>query len=276
MQIINWRLKATEQLKKHSITSAALDAEVLLSFVLKKSKEYILSSPKIELTEKQMERLKGLISRRNKGEPIAYLTNNKEFYGLEFYVDENVLVPRPETELLIETVLQNVEKQSSLIIADIGTGSGCIAITLAKYLPNISILATDISESAILVAKKNAENHSVINRIKFMQGNLLNVLDNPVDIIIANLPYLPKSEYKKEISFEPKQALFGDNNGMEYLETIIKQAPLKLNKDGIMLLEIHPPQSIQVKKIAKEAFPNATIQIKEDLAKKDRFIIIKR
>ncbi|MBU0613278.1 peptide chain release factor N(5)-glutamine methyltransferase, partial [Patescibacteria group bacterium] len=84
------------------------------------------------------------------------------------------------------------------------------------------------------------------------------------------------SEYKKEISFEPKQALFGDNNGMEYLETIIKQAPLKLNKDGIMLLEIHPPQSIQVKKIAKEAFPNATIQIKEDLAKKDRFIIIKR
>ncbi|MBU0612548.1 peptide chain release factor N(5)-glutamine methyltransferase, partial [Patescibacteria group bacterium] len=239
MQIINWRLKATEQLKKHSITSAALDAEVLLSFSIKKSREFILSHPEAIIIKSQLKSLDKLISRRKEGEPIAYLTNNKEFFGLNFYVDKDVLVPRPETELLVEIVLNNVETDSTVTIADIGTGSGCIAIAIAKNLSKTKISATDISKHALAIAKKNSIKHGVANQIEFKHGNLLDALESPVDIIVANLPYLPGSEYKKEISFEPKQALFGDNNGMEYLETIIKQAPLKLNKDGIMLLEIH-------------------------------------
>jgi release factor glutamine methyltransferase len=275
MQISNWLQEAIVKLNKHAITSATLDAEVLLSFVIKKPREFVLSHPEMVLTKEQIKSLEKLIDRRSKLEPIAYLTNHKEFFGLDFYVDKNVLVPRPETELLVETVIGNIESDSSVTIADIGTGSGCIAIALAKNLPKTKIFATDISKSALMVAKKNAEKHKIANQIEFKHGNLLDVLDNPVDIIIANLPYVPRSEYKKEISFEPEQALFGDYDGMEYLETIINQAPSKLTEGGIIVLEIHPPQSSEVKKIAQDYFPESNIQIKKDLAKKDRIVIAK-
>lgn len=274
MQINNWLKEATEKLKKHSITSAALDAEVLLSFIMKKSREYILSHPETVLMEEQIKSLNQLIDRRKKGEPVAYLINQKEFFGLDFYVNKNVLVPRPETELLVEAVLSHVKNDFSYTIADIGTGSGCIAVALANKLPKARIFATDISRQALAVAEKNAKTYKVESQIEFRHGNLVDALEIPVDTIVANLPYLPKSEYKKEISFEPDQALYSKNEGMEYLETIMKQAPSKLNRDGAMILEIHPPQSTEIKKIAQEIFPTANIQIEQDLAGKERIISI--
>ncbi|MFA6271879.1 MAG: peptide chain release factor N(5)-glutamine methyltransferase [Patescibacteria group bacterium] len=275
MQIINWQREATQELVNHSITSATLDAEVLLSFVLKKPKEYILSHPEIILTQKQQTTLDKLIKRRTELEPVAYLTNNKEFYGLDFYVDKNVLIPRPETELLVETVLKEIKNDLTITIADIGTGSGCIAIAIAKNLPQAKIIAVDISNPALTVAKKNAKKYGVKKQIRFVCGDLLKKLNDPVDIIIANLPYVPKNEAKKEISFEPKEALFGENDGMEFLEKIITQSKTKLNENGVILLEIHPPQADKISSFARNTFPDADIIILKDLANKERILSIK-
>ncbi|MFA6391749.1 MAG: peptide chain release factor N(5)-glutamine methyltransferase [Patescibacteria group bacterium] len=274
MQINNWLRVATLKLKTSSIPSAALDAEVLLSYVLNKPKEYIFSHPEITLTKKQTSILDRLIKKRAQFEPVAYLTHNKEFYGLDFYVDKNVLIPRPETELLVDAVLNDLKNNSSVIIADIGTGSGCIAVAIAKNMPKVTVIASDISKKALAVAKTNAKRLGVENQIRFVHGDLLNVIDTPVQIIIANLPYLPMSEQKKEISYEPKQALFGKNSGLEFLEKIIEQSPGKLKAGGKMILEIHPPQSMQIESYVHNIFPEANIKIIKDLAGKERILSI--
>ncbi|MFA6525607.1 MAG: peptide chain release factor N(5)-glutamine methyltransferase [Patescibacteria group bacterium] len=275
MQISNWQKEAVKVLINHSITSAALDAEVLLSFVLKKPKEYILSHPEIILTKNQQVTLDRLIKKRTQSEPVAYLTNNKEFYGLDFYVDENVLIPRPETELLVDTALKEINYDSTVTIADIGTGSGCITVAIAKNLPQTKIIAVDISRPALAIAKRNAKSYGVEKKISFVYGDLLNKLKVPVDIIIANLPYVPNSEAKKEISFEPKIAVFAENYGMELLEKIITQSKTKLSKNGMMFLEIHPPQAEKISVFAKHNFPGAKISILKDLANKERILSIK-
>jgi len=262
---------AIKKLKLKKNKTAALDAEVLLAFILKKPKEFLYTWPDKKLTADQTKKFQALISRRTGGEPVAYLIKNQEFYSLDFYVDKRVLIPRPETELLIEEVMEYVMNQK-LKIADIGTGSGCIAVALAKNLPAAKIIATDISKKALAVAKKNAGKHKA--KIDFFYGNLLQPLinkKNKIDIIVANLPYL-----KKPLPFEPKTAFVGGKDGLEIYEKLIQQIANYKLRSKLILLEIDPRQIIKIKKIISKYLPQAKIEIKKDLAKLARTVVIKQ
>ncbi len=285
MTIQSALLSAYQKLALHSdTTSAHLDAEVLLSHVTKKPKGYLISHQQKKLTTNQYQKFTRLINRRVKQTPIAYLTNHKEFYGLDFFVNEHVLIPRPETELLIEESvaavrnLQADDKSKKIILADIGTGSGCIAVTLAKYLPNIKVYATDVSDAALNVAKKNAQTHKVSSRITFTKGNMLLALKKtlqrvPLNIIVTNLPYLTKNELRN-VPHEPRQALYGGKMGFEYIEKLIMQAA-ELDPVPVLLLEIAPTQVKIVDYIVERQLPEKKITFHKDLAGHNRVVKIK-
>ncbi len=323
---------AYQKLKNKNIKTSALDAELLLSFVIKKPREYILAHPEIKLTKRQFEKYNNLIKQRAKQVPIAYLTKQKEFYGQKFYVDERVLVPRPETEIIVDEVLCHCEESRALgtawqsknskdsfsaswriamtNIIDIGTGSGCIIITLAKELDgqkNIKFFATDISKDALTVARKNARLHGVNKKINFLDENLLKPILSFPDligesrnstnikniIITANLPYLTPAEIKNSpsIKHEPKLALVAGKDGLKYYRELAKQVKqlyhcekgLKTRKQSLsarrtgcpkitLICEIGETQGKEMKKIFSFA---KSIKIKKDLAGLDRIAIIK-
>lgn len=271
---------AFDKLAKHKITSAALDAEVILSFVLNKPKEYLFAHPKNQLTTRQLVKFKKFVRRRCRLEPVAYLTGTKEFYGLDFFINKNVLIPRPETELLIEEVIKYINKLPTtnykLTIADIGTGSGCIAITLKKLFPNTEMNAVDLSAPALATARRNARFHKV--KIKFYRGRLLAPLSGrPPDIIVANLPYLV-SDYKNSSNFsslkyEPRIALDGGRTGLEIYEKLFCQIK-KSSMPKAIFCEIGPAYQKKLKKIINNYFPDSSVEIKPDLAGLPRLLII--
>jgi len=277
------------ELKKHNIKFPHLDAEILLSFVLKKPREFLLTYPEFQLTKAQLNSFNKLISRRIKGEPVAYLTGKKGFYGLEFLVNKDVLVPRPETELMIEEALKTIKtKQTKLILIDVGTGCGCIIITLARLISNQQQIAgyklygLDVSKKALSVAKQNVKFNRIKEKIHFLQGNLLepilkkskfSINKNSEILILANLPY-GWSAWKNNSSadtiglkFEPKIALFTGKNGLELYEKLLIQLKTieETNTDITAFLEIDPRQMVGIKKMIKKLLPNANIEIKKDL-----------
>jgi len=298
---LNW---AEKELKKAKIKSYKLDALVLLSFVLNKPKEEILASQNTEISPKRLGNYKSLIYRRSCHEPIAYLTGQKEFFGFNFKINKSAFIPRPETELLIEEVLKEIieeEKRKAkqtgelflinkntklpfnlsfkkLIICDVGTGSGNIAITLAKYLPRSKIFAIDISEKALRLAKENAKLNKVKN-ITFLKGNLMEPITLKSDIICANLPYISKKEIKnlpQEIkNYEPKESWFGGKDGLEVYRCLIPQLKSKIKPGGKVFLEIGWNQSKKIIELLKKYFKNAHIKIKKDLSKRDRIVIVR-
>jgi len=243
--------ETTSKFKKNNINTPALDTEILLCSAIHKSRAFLFTHPEFELSDKQLKKFKLMIQRRLNREPIAYITNKKEFYGREFYVDKSVLIPRPKTEAIIENSklkitnlikIKNYKLKISVI--DIGTGSGCIIITLAKKLANrnINFIGIDISADALEVAKKNAKKHKVNHLIKFYQGNLLTPILNhqfPISnfqflIIIANLPYITPKKYQTlqpEITkYEPKTALLTPNNDPNYYYKKLDNQIKKLKK----------------------------------------------
>ncbi len=311
-------LTATKALKKRS-ASPTLDAEVLLSFAINQPKEYILAHPEKQLTIAQEKKFRQLVARRSKGVPIAYLIGHKEFYGLDFVVNKSALIPRPETEMLVAEVLKQIPNSQfpmtnqipnpndkNFIIIDVGTGSGCIAITLAKLFPQAKIFALDISKNALQVARQNARRHKVNKQIKFIKNNLLKKFpipnfsrhsgiplaagqfpikskrQNPNDqiIIVANLPYLTKKQLAEpSIKHEPRAALYGGKDGLEYYEKLFKQisqfgAQVFECSSVQVLLEIDPSQTSKIKKLIKKHLPTAKIKIKKDLAGLDRVVCI--
>ena len=223
MNIQQALVSGTEKLKSAKIISASLDAEILLSWTLNKPKSYLFTYPEKKLTQAQLAKFEKYISRRSKNEHVAYLTSHKEFYGLDFLVNKNVLIPRPETELLVEEVLKNKKIKR---LADIGTGSGCIAIALAKNNPELKIYAADISAKALIIARKNAKKYKLKNII-FKKGNLLEPIKNiKLDAVVANLPYLSKKIYKKNyhnLKFEPKNAMLAGKDGLDYYRKLFEQ-----------------------------------------------------
>ena len=232
-QALNW---ASQKLSKSKIESAMLDAEILLSFVLKNPKEFIYAHPEDTISKIQDTRYKKYLLRRIKGEPVAYIIGHKEFYGLDFLVNKNVLIPRPKTELLVEEILKN---KNIKIIADIGTGSGCIAIALAKNNPKLKIYATDISARALEVAGQNAKFHKV--KITFKKGNLLEPIKHiKLDALVANLPYLSKKIYQKnysQLKFEPKLALLAGQGGLECYKKLFSQIRKLKHKPKYIYIE---------------------------------------
>ncbi|MFH0955951.1 MAG: peptide chain release factor N(5)-glutamine methyltransferase [Candidatus Falkowbacteria bacterium] len=302
---------AVTKLKSSDATNVPhLEAEILLSETLKKPREFILSHGEQKLTKSQVANYKLLIKKRLKGMPVAYITGEKEFYGLKFKVNKNVLIPRPETELMVEeTVKLAARNPKPATLIDVGTGSGCIIITLAKILNqksrisllrqgfgeqvNYKLWGIDISKKALTVARQNAQMHHVNKKIKFVKGNLLEpLLKNyklPADwrnnhrplVILANLPYLAPAQIKNSptIKYEPKSALDGGQDGLKYYRQLFRQINKLLAashepRDIYTLCEIDPEQTAKIKQLIKNKLPEATLQIKKDLSGLNRLAII--
>lgn len=262
-----------ETLKKKGIDSYHLDTELILAFSIKKKREWIISHPEFDLSIHQVKRFKKLIARRSKNYPIAYILGYKYFDGLKFKVNKHVLIPRPETEALIEAT-RRVDQPVGLIL-DIGTGSGCIAISLANKFPNSQIIASDISKYALNIAKKNARAHNVKN-IKFIKSNLLkNIDEKNIDIIIANLPYVSTDWKNESIKYEPKSALYSGKLGLNHYFKLLDQIKKLDFHPKQILLEIDPSQVKSLIEKANSLFKNIKIEIKKDLAGLDRVFIIK-
>ncbi|MFQ5356154.1 MAG: peptide chain release factor N(5)-glutamine methyltransferase [Mariprofundaceae bacterium] len=235
-------LKATDELKTAGCATPRLDAEVLLMHVSGLSQSRLITCSDNKLPPEQILRYHKLIERRQQREPVAYIIGEKEFWSLPFFVNSDVLIPRPETEHLVEATLANfTNKDEKFNFCDLGTGSGCIAISLACEYPHAHITATDISSNALKVARANARRHGVIDRIDFRQGDMLTVMeDECFDAILTNPPYISIDEYLKletELYFEPRQALTDEEDGLKYLNTLLDQAPIWLGPEGILIME---------------------------------------
>jgi len=269
---------------------APLDLELLLSRTLKKPREYLFTHPEKKLTKNQIVKFNNFSKRRAKGEPIAYLLGKKEFYGLEFSVNKNVLIPRPETELLVEAALRGImnKKLGAKNIIDVGTGSGNIIISIIKNIPRrirekINFSATDISEKALYVAKKNARKHEIDKHIKFIKSDLLEFASQRKlkgnIIIVANLPYVSSQIYRKNsknLKYEPKTALISKKNGLERYVRLIREIG-KIRKSGISgrvlaFFEISPGQKSTIDKLVRKEFPSAEINFYKDFAGKIRVV----
>jgi len=250
------------------------EIDILLSYVLHKPKEFIYGHPQHTLTTSQQTKIFALLKRRRAGEPIAYLTGHKEFYGLDFLVSPAVLIPRPDTELLVEMVL-DVCVRTNYTIADIGTGSGNIAITLKHSLPNCTVIATDVSSAALAIAKKNAKH--LQTKLQFFQGDVLQALPkrlhHTIDVLIFNAPYLTKTEAKKaNLAHEPQLALTAPGQPTELIERLLQQASEFLTPTGHIFLEIGYRQAQQVQKLCHRYFPTAQVSVQKDLGGFDRVV----
>ena len=260
----------------------ALDASVLLAHIIGKPRTWVMAHPELTLTTDQQNRLDDSLARLESGEPLPYVIGNWEFFGLDFEVTSDVLIPRPETELLLEKAIAWLQssKKISLTAADIGTGCGAIAISLAVHVPNVNILATDISSEVLQVAKHNAENHSVNNRINFIECDLLpdhrQYAADPssLDLLCANLPYIPTQTLMRLPVYgrEPTVALDGGGDGLDLIRRLLQIAPQWLAPNGMMLLEIEASQGLKALSLAYDAFEGARINLHQDLAGRDRLL----
>lgn len=274
MKIQDTLNKAIVDLRTTKSSSATLDAEVLLSHILHISKEKLLVSQDLSITPLQRNTYFKLIAKRKMGWPIAYLINHKEFYGLNFFITKDILIPRPATETLVDAILKSADRKQPITIIDVGTGSGCIAISLARYLPKALITATDISAKALVVAKKNARQHTLHKRIKFLNGNLLSpTKTTSYDIIAANLPYLTPDQLEN-VPHEPTQALLGGRLGLEVIDKLLEQASAHLNSSGKIFLEIDPRQTEALTYIADQAVPKKKVRFEKDLQGHYRVAVI--
>jgi len=258
-------------LAENDIEDAPLEAEPLLRHASNISRTQLYLDLDRELSPEPEEIFWQLVERRLGGEPTAYITSRREFYGLDFYVDPHTLIPRPESELLVETALKLDKDHPLSTIADIGTGCGAIAISLALELPEAKIYATDISAAALEVARVNCQKHGVADRIRLLQGDMLEPLPEPVDLIIANLPYVRQAELAPT-SFEPLIALDGGADGTEIIGKLCRQAQNKLADGGSLLLEIGQGQGVAVTTLLHGLFPNGEIEVVPDLGSVERVV----
>ncbi len=276
MNIENTLKDGINILQKNKTLNPRLDSEILLSNSIKRDKRYIILNPKELLSLKQSNRFKDLIERRKKGEPIAYLINKKEFWKDEFFVNKDVLIPRPDTELIIEQVLKIYSKEVQLQALDIGTGSGCILLSILKERPNFYGTGIDISKKSIKVSKHNAKRLKLINRIKFFHSSIDNFEIGKYDLIVSNPPYIEsiclKYLEKDVVNYEPKLALSGGFDGFSEIRKVIKKTKNLIKKNGKFILEIGFNQKNKIKKILQEEgfYVNKAIK---DYGNNDRCII---
>ncbi|RUM43227.1 MAG: peptide chain release factor N(5)-glutamine methyltransferase [Desulfurobacterium sp.] len=245
--------RASEILKERGIKTARLDAELLLAHALGfPDRVKLYTEFEKPLTEEEVENYRKLIVRRAKGEPVAYITGKKEFYGYTFRVEKGVLIPRPETELLVDVVVEYLKGKEGKTVVDVGTGSGCIIITLCKLLGRTHrYIGTDISSIALKVADKNRRIHGCKD-VKLVKTDLLKSIEPPVSVVVSNPPYVPLGDRKLEESvkkFEPAVALFGGKDGLEVIRRLIPQSYEKLETGGLIALEVGEGQAEAVKEL---------------------------
>jgi release factor glutamine methyltransferase len=263
--------RARDVLTKNNVDDAPLECELLLRHTLKISRTQLYLDLDHELSPQQEQTFWKLVERRLNGEPTAYTTGHRQFYDLDFYVDPRVLIPRPESELLVEIALKLAQNHHLSTIADIGTGCGAIAISLALELPQARIYATDISAPALEVARLNCQKHEVTDRVHLLHGDMLDPLPEPIDLIIANLPYVKKSELAG-IKFEPRLALDGGLDGTERIRQLCQQMGSKLSAGGFSLLEMGQGQREAITTFLHNLFPDSEIEVVPDLSGIDRVI----
>jgi len=267
---------ASKQLKSYKFNSAKLDAELILSKTLGLSRETILLNLNEKINDKVIENFNYYLKLRKQNKPIAYIIGFKDFWKYKFKVDKNVLIPRPETELIIEQALKNLPKLSNKNILDIGTGSGCIIISIIKDRENCKATAIDKSLKALKVAKLNAEMHQVQKKIKFLNIDVDKYFANKYDLIVSNPPYIKDSEIlslDNDVKLnEPKMALSGGKSGLNKVFNVINKSQRLLKTNGKLILEIGDKQSKEVKKyLIKNNFNQ--VKIFKDLSGKNRCVV---
>lgn len=273
--------KAIGRLQAAGVDTPRLDAELLLAYCLDVERSYLLAHPEHPLSPTQHECFEQLVAHRAAREPLAYLTGERWFYGLRFQVNPHVLIPRPETEMLVEQGLAWLRQraQRPQTVVDVGTGSGAIAVALARHAPHsATIIASDLSFAALTVARSNARRHHVLPRLHFIQSDLLAALRGPLHLILANLPYVSPQERNglmPEVrDHEPVQALFAGASGLELIARCLAEASSRLAAGGAMLLEIGYQQGEAVQTLARRRFPQAQITLHHDLAGLPRLVSI--
>lgn len=289
-----------DQVAPFSATEAVLEAEVLFMHLLEMGRAQLYCRLEEELPLALAQPLAELVGRRQRGEPLAYLVGHREFYGLDFVVNKEVLIPRPETELLVAEALawaegrlvegavlspskDGAEQSRWLTIADVGTGCGNIAVTLALRLPQAQIFALDLSAPALEVAQQNARRHQAAHRITFLQGDLLAPLPQPVDLMVANLPYVRDDELDPLLAEvrpgvfagEPELALRGGPDGLAPLRRFLAQAPAHLRPGGAIFLEVAYDQGEAVAALAGKQFPGASVSLTRDWGGWNRVVSIR-
>jgi release factor glutamine methyltransferase len=273
---------ATHDFEAAEIPSARLDAEVLLSFCLGCDRLEFYKNPDMIISETQLAAFRNLIARRLQWEPVAYITSRKEFWSFSLEVNNSVLIPRPDTEVIVEEALNLCRKMDSseIKILDIGTGSGAIALALAAEITGAKVVATDISEAAVNLAKKNAAALGLKEKIDFRHGNLFEPVNGFFDIIICNPPYISAQDYEKlpagVKNYEPQDALLAGKSGLEFYEKLIYQAAAFLQKNGWLLLEIGAKQESGVRGIMEAAGFYDSIEMRRDYAGLPRVIKARR
>ena len=269
--------RAAAVLEKANIEEARLDAEILLAHALGITRAQLHAHPQGQLSSAELANYRQLIERRARHEPVAYIIGHQEFYGLDLLVDSRVLIPRPETELLVEKAIETSQRRS--VVTDVGTGSGAIAVSLAIHLPQVLVYATDASAGALEVAARNCRRHGVEDRVHLLQGHLLEPLPEPVDLIAANLPYVSQAEWAQlppEINcYEPRAALDGGLDGLDRIRRLLARAGEYLRPQGAILLEIGATQGEAVVALARCHFPAARVEIARDYAGLDRVVMVK-
>ncbi len=312
-----------QALAQSALDTPRLDAEILLAYALGITRAQLHVHSQSQLSSTELAHYHQLIERRARSEPVAYIVGQKEFYGLDLFVDNRVLIPRPETELLVEkaieisqrraagvckscgserrlsseayrnqasspwatrlaSILRSAPTRPALymrpVVADIGTGSGAIAVSLAVHLPQALVYATDASSGALEVAARNCRRHRVEDRVHLLQGHLLEPLPEPVDLIVANLPYVSQAELAQlppEINcYEPREALNGGLDGLDHIRRLLAQAGEHIRPGGVVLLEIGATQGEAAIALARRHFPAAKVEIVKDYAGLDRVVMV--
>ena len=280
---------ACRELRTTASDTPDLDAEVLLACVLGCNRAWLYSHPEHQLSRDHLSDFRRLVDRRLSGVPVAYLVGHKEFFGLDFVVTSDVLIPRPDTEVLVECALELVPRLSApMTIADVGCGSGAIAVSLAVHLAHTRVVAVDISRPALRIGRHNAARHAVSDRIFWVCGDLLTSCVGPFHLIVANPPYLrvdelpaigkqavSDSEPQSGLAWEPRLALDGGREGLVVVRRLLDQSSSRLRSRGALLMEIGAEQGAAVQELGKRYFPTANVDVVRDYAGRDRILRVK-
>lgn len=272
---------STAYLAEHGSTTPRLDAELLCANALRLRRLDVYLQHERPLSEDELGAVREMVRRRGRGEPVAYLTGEREFYGRRFAVTPAVLIPRPETETLVEVALRSLraarDGRRGVRIVDLGTGSGCIAITLAAELSDLTVVATDVSTDALEVARENAQRHGVSDRVAFAHGSWGGALDGAADVIVSNPPYVTVDELERAQrdvrDFEPHLALLAGADGLDPYRAMVASLRDLLRPAGRLLLEIDPRRATAVQELIGGAFPGSETALERDLAGRDRVVV---
>ena len=270
---------ASEELMKIGSLDAKLEAEVLLRHVLKIDRATMFQDLDEDVSIEDSGNIASLVKRRTQREPLAYITGAKEFYGLPFVVSEDVLIPRQETELLVDAAIVQAKTldKSEISIVDVGTGSGAIAVSLALNIPTSSVIAVDISESALTIADDNRRAHGLYSRVKLRRGSLLEPIVEKIDILVSNPPYIRSDKLtslQEEVLKEPMVALDGGYDGLELIKKLLFQAVDKMSNPSVILFEIDSDQAAEAVKLSQQFFPSAITTVLKDLSNNERAVLL--